>query len=147
MTKISIQTLKRQTKNSLPTLYGQLGTAYYLNKYSKTKKGKNSIRYSHVNLEYKKKTISKSKAQKEGKTQYKKFYLKLKRLICVKLNWCKKSKKISKGKNALTYAMLVSQIISIYIPFWALSGGVLAIFLKLNKDFDKLCKCKISNLD
>lgn len=122
MRKISLKTIQSQSKNSLPTLYAQLGTAYYL---KKNIKGAKTSSYSKVKLAYKKRIIPKSKAQKEGRRQYLKFRKIIRRLICIKLKWCKQREKISKRKNVLTYGMLTSQIISAYVPEWAISGGLL----------------------
>ena len=101
-----------------------------------------SLFYYQVGSAYRQKIISRTKSLRLGKLAYKKLRLRIRQLICLKLKWCERSKIISKGKTALLYTVLTSQLISAKIPEWAISGGVLAIFLQANKDFDKLCKCK-----
>lgn len=78
----------------------------------------------------------------KGRQIFNQHKSKLKKIICVKFKWCKKSKKFNKYKNPLSYGVILSQIIATQVPAWVSSAILLGLLLKTTGDLDKFCKCK-----
>jgi len=77
-----------------------------------------------------------------GKRQYQRNKGRLRRLICVEFNWCKRNKKLSKFRKTASYVAILSILIAPSIPEWAYGSTLILLAIKINKDLDKFCKCR-----
>jgi len=140
VTRVSVKKAKRYSLNSL---YAEIGMAYYVKQgyrlkrrfYYTKKELTTAVFFTRKGF-----PITNKKLISKGRKLFKKIDLRLRIAVCEKFDWCRKRELVS--KNNLIWAVVSSGIVVSVMPNWAPVPAILAVFLKLHGDLDRLCKCK-----
>jgi len=143
LARVSWVYVNRKKRYSLNSLYAEIGKAYYVSQ-GYTLKGRffyhRRTLSAAVFFTRKGFPITHRKLIFKGRKLFKHFEKKMSVVICRKFDWCRKRELVS--ENKLMWAMVSSGIVTVVIPNWAPVPAILAVFLKLHEDLDRLCKCK-----
>lgn len=139
MKRISRLQVTKDLRKSKLQLYEDIGTQYLVYKHRIPDQKAVFAKGEIIAI---KSRYPKSRLRSLGRAVYLKNRLKIKKSICVQFHWCEKSKILKKHRNKITYGVLISNVIAIWLPPWAAASAFYALTMKIHKDLDKYCKCK-----